>query len=107
LTDVFFTFAGTATRDTGCALKVMLDLHRVFTETDFRPDLRTITLPTLVVHGDSDPSTPRDFAGRPTAALIKGSTLKIYAGAAHALPITHKDQLNADLLAFAAGRDVR
>jgi non-heme chloroperoxidase len=83
-----------------CSLKVMLDLHRVFTETDFRPDLRAITVPVLVVHGDHDTSTPLESAGRPTAALIEGSVLKIYAGAAHALPITHKAQLNADLLAF-------
>jgi non-heme chloroperoxidase len=83
-----------------CSLKVMLDLHRAFTETDFRPDLRAITRPTLIIHGDHDTSTPLESTGRPAAALIKGSTLKVYPDAAHALPITHKDQLNADLLSF-------
>jgi pimeloyl-ACP methyl ester carboxylesterase len=83
-----------------CSLKVMLDLHRVFTETDFRPDLRTITVPTLIIHGDSDTSTPLDFTGRRMAALIRGSQLKVYEGAAHGLPITHMDALNRDLLAF-------
>jgi non-heme chloroperoxidase len=83
-----------------CSLKVMLDLHRAFTETDFRPDLRAITRPTLIIHGDHDTSTPLESTGRPAAALIKGSTLKVYPDAAHGLPITHKDQLTADLLSF-------
>jgi len=83
-----------------CSLRVMLDLHRVFTETDFRPDLRTITVPTLIIHGDSDTSTPLDFTGRRTARLIAGSQLKVYEGAAHGLPITHMERLNADLLDF-------
>jgi len=84
-----------------CSLKVMLDLHRMFTETDFRPDLRTITVPTLVVHGDHDKSTLLDKNGRRTAQQIAGSRLVIYEGAAHGLPITHMDRLNAELLAFA------
>jgi non-heme chloroperoxidase len=83
-----------------CSLRVMLDLHRVFTETDFRPDLSAIKVATLVVHGDSDTSTPLDFTGRRTARLIAGSELKVYEGAAHGLPITHMERLNADLLAF-------
>lgn len=84
-----------------CSLKPMIDLHRLFTETDFRPDLRKITVPTLLIHGDSDTSTPLEFTGRRTAQLIAGSQLKVYEGAAHGLPITHMDRLNADLLAFA------
>jgi non-heme chloroperoxidase len=38
----------------GCSLKTMLDLHRVFTETDFRPELPRISVPTLLIHGDND-----------------------------------------------------
>jgi pimeloyl-ACP methyl ester carboxylesterase len=83
-----------------CSLRVMLELHRVFTEADFRPDLGAIRIPTLVVHGDSDTSTPLEFTGRRTARLIAGSELKVYEGAAHGLPITHMDRLNADLLGF-------
>jgi non-heme chloroperoxidase len=84
----------------GCSLKVMVDLHRVFTETDFRPDLRTIKVPTLIVHGDHDVSTVLDRTGRRTAELISGSRLSIYEGAAHGLPITHMDQLNRELATF-------
>jgi len=84
-----------------CSLRVLLDLHRVFTVTDFRPELRTISVPTLIIHGDIDTSTPIDLTGRKTASMIPGSQFKVYEGAAHGLPITHMDRLNRDLLAFA------
>ena len=87
----------------GCSLKTMLDLQRMFTETDFRPELRRISVPTLLIHGDNDTSTPLETTARKTAPLIPGSQLKVYEGAAHGLPITHADQLNADLLACAKG----
>jgi non-heme chloroperoxidase len=83
-----------------CSLKVLIELHHAFTETDFRPDLRAIAVPTLIVHGDCDTSTRLELTGQKTANFIRGSQLKVYEGAAHALPITHLDKLNADLLAF-------
>jgi non-heme chloroperoxidase len=83
-----------------CSLKVTLDLNRAFTETDFRADLRTITLPVLIIQGDNDVGTPIEITGRKTANLITGSQLKVYEGAAHGLNITHMDRLNHDLLAF-------
>jgi len=52
------------------------------------------------VHGDADQIVPIDDAGRLTAKIVKGSTLKVYAAAPHGLATTHKDTLNADLLAF-------
>jgi non-heme chloroperoxidase len=73
-----------------------------FTETDFRPDLRTISVPTVIIHGDHDQSTPLEFTGPRTANLISGSRLVMYENAAHALPITHLRQLNKDLLALAS-----
>jgi pimeloyl-ACP methyl ester carboxylesterase len=84
----------------GCSLNTMLDLHRMFTETDFRPELRRISVPTLLIHGDNDMSTPIETTARKTAPLIPGCQLKVYEGAAHGLPITHADQLNADLVTF-------
>ena len=84
-----------------CSLRVLLDLHRMFTETDFRSELSQISLPTVIIHGDSDTSAPIDRTGRKTASLISGSQLKVYEDAAHGLPITHMERLNQDLLAFA------
>lgn len=57
-------------------------------------------MPTLIIHGDDDQIVPIGAAGIFPAKLVKGATLKIYAGAPHGLAYTHKDQLNADLLAF-------
>jgi non-heme chloroperoxidase len=57
------------------------------------------------VHGDDDQVVPFSVGGQASAARIKGATLKVYAGAPHGITDTHKDQLNADLLAFVAGSD--
>ena len=76
------------------------DCIKAFSETDFTEDLKKFDIPTLVVHGDADQVVPIEAAGIASAALIKGSTLKIYPGAPHGLTDTHKDQLNADLLEF-------
>lgn len=84
-----------------CSLKTMLDLHRAMTETDFRPDLARITVPTLIVHGDADVSARLDVTARRTHALIIGSTLTIYEAAAHGLVATHAERLHRDLVAFA------
>jgi non-heme chloroperoxidase len=83
-----------------CSLQVMLELHRVFTRTDFSADLRKINVPVLLVHGKRDTSALIDVTARRTASLIPRCELKVYEDAAHGLPITHMEQLNADLLAF-------
>jgi pimeloyl-ACP methyl ester carboxylesterase len=83
-------------------LPILLECNRVVAETDYRPDLRGIKVPTLVIHGDKDVSAPLDLTGRPSAALIPGARLEVYEGAPHGLFITHMDRLNADLAAFAA-----
>lgn len=71
-----------------------------FSATDFRDDLATFDVPTLVIHGDDDQVVPFEVGGKASAALIKGAELTVYAGAPHGITDTHKDQLNADLLAF-------
>jgi non-heme chloroperoxidase len=77
------------------------DSIAAFSETDMREDLRRFDVPTLVIHGDDDQIVPIDVGGRASAALIPGAELKEYAGAPHGITDTHKEQLNADLLAFA------
>jgi pimeloyl-ACP methyl ester carboxylesterase len=86
-----------------CNLKVALDLFRLFRTTDFRPQLSTIRVPTLLIHGDIDASALLELTAKRTAPLIPGSRLNIYENAAHGLPFTHAERLTADLLAFANG----
>nr|BFE95930.1 hypothetical protein GCM10020185_64660 [Pseudomonas brassicacearum subsp. brassicacearum] len=79
------------------------DCIKAFSETDLSEDLRNIDVPTLVVHGDDDQVVPIETAGIAAAKLLKNSQLLIYPGAPHGLTDTHKDRLNADLLAFIQG----
>ena len=83
------------------SIKVLSDLFKEMTETDFRSDLRTIRTPTLILHGDIDKSAPLELNGRPTHELIAGSRLLVYENAAHALPYTHTDRMLTDIVAFA------
>ncbi|WP_328842861.1 alpha/beta fold hydrolase [Streptomyces sp. NBC_00258] len=71
-----------------------------FSATDFRSDLATFDVPTLVIHGDDDQVVPFEVGGKASAALIPGAQLKVYPGAPHGITDTHKDQLNVDLLEF-------
>ena len=80
--------------------KAVLDTRRAANETDFRPDLATFDIPTLVIHGDRDQNSPLELCGRRTAQAIKGSQLVIYEGAAHGLFITEQERLTQDLLTF-------
>ncbi len=80
--------------------KNTFDCIKAFSETDFTEDLKKFDVPTLIVHGDDDQIVPIGAAALRSAKLIRNATLKIYAGAPHGLADTHKDQLNADLLAF-------
>ncbi|MCB2299576.1 alpha/beta fold hydrolase [Clostridium tagluense] len=80
--------------------KNTFDCIKAFSETDFTEDLKKFDVPTLIIHGDDDQVVPIGAAGLSSSKLIKNSTLKIYKGAPHGLAYTHKDKLNADLLAF-------
>jgi non-heme chloroperoxidase len=79
------------------------DCIEAFSATDFTEDLRKIRVPTLVVHGDADQIVPIDASARAAAALLANATLIVYEGAPHGLTDTHKQRLNADLLAFLRG----
>jgi non-heme chloroperoxidase len=79
------------------------DCIKAFSETDFTEDLKKMDVPTLIIHGDDDQIVPINDSALLSAALVKGSTLKVYPGAPHGLCSTMKDQVNADLLAFIKG----
>ncbi|MDM5180122.1 alpha/beta hydrolase [Massilia sp. DJPM01] len=76
------------------------DSIKAFSETDFTGDLKKFSIPTLIIHGDDDQVVPIEAAGKAAARLIKHATLLVYPGAPHGLADTHKDKVNADLLAF-------
>ena len=57
-------------------------------------------MPTLIIHGDDDQVVPIGASALLSSQLVKGAMLKIYSGAPHGLCSTHKDRVNADLLAF-------
>ena len=81
--------------------KATLDCVHAWSETDFRGDLRTFRVPTLVVHGGSDATVPVEKSGALAAKLIPGATLKVYDGAPHGLTYTERQRLTGDLAAFA------
>jgi non-heme chloroperoxidase len=71
-----------------------------FSQTDFTEDLKKITVPVFVMHGDDDQIVPYADAGPLSAKLVKNGTLKTYHGYPHGMPTTNADVINADLLAF-------
>ncbi len=81
-------------------LKGTLDCVDAFGTTDFRPDLPSFTVPTLIIHGSQDATVPIDASARAAAAGIHGARLIEYDGAPHGLFATHKDRLTQDLLDF-------
>ena len=71
-----------------------------FSQTDFTEDLKKITVPVLVMHGDDDQIVPYANSAPLSAKLLRNGTLKTYAGFPHGMPTTEAETINADLLAF-------
>jgi non-heme chloroperoxidase len=71
-----------------------------FSQTDFTEDLKKISVPVLVMHGDDDQIVPYADSGPLSAKLLKNGTLKTYSGFPHGMPTTQAETINADLLAF-------
>ena len=69
-------------------------------EVDYTPDLRRMTKPALVIHGDDDQIVPFKAAGARSVKILPDAELKVYEGGPHGLPVTHADRVNADILAF-------
>ena len=68
--------------------------------TDFTEDLKKITVPALVMHGDDDQIVPYADSGPLSAQLLQNGTMKTYKGFPHGMPTTQAETINADLLAF-------
>ena len=85
-------------------LRPTLAAAKAFGTTDFRPDLKSFTVPTLVIHGTADKTVPIDATGRVVAAQVPGAKLIEYDGSAHGLFATDKERLIDDLVQFLTGQ---
>jgi non-heme chloroperoxidase len=73
---------------------------KAFSEEDTTEDLKKFDVPTLILHGDDDQIVPIVASAELSSKIVKNAILKVYPGAPHGMCSTHKDQVNADLLAF-------
>jgi non-heme chloroperoxidase len=73
---------------------------KAFSSTDFRSEMKLISVPALIIHGDEDKTVPIDATGKQSAKAIPDSTFIVYEGAPHGLFYTERKKLNADLVNF-------
>jgi non-heme chloroperoxidase len=71
-----------------------------FSQTDFTDDLKKVTVPALVMHGDDDQIVPYSDSAPLSARILKHGDLKTYKGFPHGMPTTEAATINTDLLAF-------
>ena len=112
LTTPFFGFNRTGIKDSQgmrdtfwlhgmqCGLRGAYECIKQFSETDFTEDLKKMSLPTLLLHGDDDQIVPIGTSAIAASKILKNARLEVYKGGSHALPLMNKDKVNADLLAF-------
>ena len=112
LTNPFFGFNRTGIKDSSgrrdtfttlgmqSSLRSSYECVKQFSETDFTEDLKKMTLPTLIIHGDDDQIVPIAPSAIAASKILKNARLEVYKGGSHAIPQMNKDKLNADLLAF-------
>jgi non-heme chloroperoxidase len=81
--------------------KATIDCVRAFGETDFREDVKSISVPVMILHGEEDNVVPLDISGARMAEMLPSAAYKVYDDAPHGLFMTHKAELNADLGEFA------
>jgi non-heme chloroperoxidase len=84
-------------------LNATLACAESFFKTDFRPELASFRVPTLILHGTEDKNVPIEGSGRPAAKGIKSATLIEYKGSPHGLLATDKQRVTDDLLGFLKG----
>jgi non-heme chloroperoxidase len=77
-----------------------LQAAQAFSHTDFRKDMASILVPTLIIHGSDDKTVPVASSGHIAAKMLVQSEYIEYDGAAHGILASHKDKVLADLLTF-------
>ncbi|MBA3986925.1 MAG: alpha/beta hydrolase [Flavobacteriales bacterium] len=80
--------------------RAMQECAKAFTTTDFRNEMHTVNVPTLIIHGDEDNTVPIELTSKQSAKLIPNNTLLIYKSAPHGLFYTDKEKLNGDIIEF-------
>lgn len=80
--------------------RATIECAKAFSSTDFRDEMKTVNVPTLIIHGDADKTVPIEAAAKLAAVEIPGSKLIIYEGSPHGLFYTEKHRLNDDILDF-------
>ena len=84
-------------------LRSTLASAEAFATTDFREEMKLITVPVRVIHGTGDETVPIDASGRRSAKILPNANLSEYSGEPHGLFLTSADKLNAELLEFIGG----
>jgi non-heme chloroperoxidase len=87
----------------GGAIKAHYDCVKVFSETDFTEDLKSVDVPVLVMHGEDDQIVPYPLTAVKAVKLLKNGSLISYPGFPHGMPTTEAATINADLLKFIKG----
>lgn len=85
------------------SIKAQYDCIKALSETDFSEDLKSISKPTLILHGDDDQIVPLAASSLRAAKLVRDASLKVYPGLPHGMCTTHPDTINPDVLAFIKG----
>lgn len=67
---------------------------------DFRDDVRQITVPALVIHGDADGVIPLEVSAARMPGIIPKAQLEVIEGGPHGLIWTHATEVNSALLRF-------
>jgi len=80
--------------------RATVECAKAFAGTDFREEMKSVNVPTLIIHGDADKTVPIDPTGKQSATALPSNTFIIYEGAAHGLFYTERKKLNTDLLKF-------
>lgn len=85
--------------------RATLECAKSFSTTDFRSEMASVNVPTLIIHGDKDETVPIGITSEIAAKLIPDNKFIVYEGAPHGLFYTEKDKLNQDLIAFLNSSD--
>ncbi|WP_242917791.1 alpha/beta fold hydrolase [Pontibacter liquoris] len=80
--------------------RATIETAKAWANTDFRPELRNVTVPTLLIHGDADQIVPIKTSSDQASKVIRNNKYVVIKDGPHGLFLTHKDQVNSSLLSF-------